>query len=70
MAEPTLDDPFGERPDPTSVAHMMEQLIDARIERRLTGHNDPRLKGVEDMALVRELLVRGWAVFRPKFNEG
>lgn len=70
MGKPTPDDPLGQRPDPADFGDMINHLIDARIETRLAGRTDARFDGTPDMTLVRELLARGWAVFRPKSNEG
>lgn len=69
MASPTPDDPFGLRPDPTSIAEMLESVVDARIEQRLRGRTANAFDGVSDTALVHELIARGWAVFLPEVNK-
>jgi len=66
MGKPTASDPLGLEPDPTSVADMFEKVIDARIEKRLRGQTTDKFDGVPDLALVQELLTRGWAVFKPQ----
>jgi hypothetical protein len=65
MAAPTAADPLGQRPDPASFAEAMEKMIDARIDARLTGRTSDQFKNVGDLALVHELIARGWAVFHP-----
>lgn len=69
MAEPTRDDPLGQRPDPTSMSEMLEAVVDARIERRIRGRSRDRFQGVADADLVLELLARGWAVYLPTGNK-
>lgn len=69
MSQPTKDDPFGERPDPTSFAEMMEQVIDARIAQAWRSRAITKFQGIPDGDLVAELLARGWAVFKPKVND-
>lgn len=65
-APPTLADPLGVRDNPASILGAFEKVIDARIEERLRGRTTERFDGVQDIALVHELLARGWAVFKPQ----
>lgn len=65
MGKPTADDPLGQNPDPADAGDMFNALIDARIELRLRGRTSKQFEGVGDVALVNELLARGWAVFHP-----
>lgn len=69
MSIPTKDDPFGMRPNPTSITEMLESVVDARIELRLHGRSRPKFDGVTDAELAMELIARGWAVFLPKTSE-
>ncbi len=69
MANPTPDDPYAQRPDPTSFADAITAVVDARIEQRLRGRSSTVFNGVPDSHLVHELIARGWAVFRPRVNE-
>ena len=66
VGKPSPSDPLGQRPDPSDFGDAMNAMIDARIEQRLIGRTDERFSGVADVALVHELLARGWAVFRPQ----
>lgn len=73
MSQPSKDDPLGMKPDPTSFTEMVDALINAKVEdavRWRTSTTGQDLRGITDMQLVQELLARGWAVFRPKSNEG
>lgn len=65
MGIPTASDPLGTQPAPTSIADMMEGVIDARIANAWRGRAQPCFDGVPDAQLVMELLARGWGVFRP-----
>ena len=69
MALPTRDDPLGQRKDPASLYDAMEAMLDARIDQRLRGLTNARFHDVSDMALVAEILARGWAVFRPQSQD-
>lgn len=69
MGQPSPSDPLGQRPDPTDLGDMLNAAVDARIEQRLAGRTGDRFNGVTDIELVRELLARGWAVFRPQANQ-
>lgn len=66
---PTAGDPMGTKPNPESVIGAIEAVIDARIERCLTGRSSTKFDGVPDVQLVHELIARGWAVFRPQANQ-
>lgn len=66
MGQPSASDPLGQLPNPTSVADMLEGVIDARIRMHLRGRVSDRFNDVSDVMLVQELLARGWAVFRPQ----
>lgn len=69
MGKPAPGDPLGLKPDPQSVADMLEGVIDARINARVSGRTGDRFDGVPDTALVLELIARGWAVFRPQSQD-
>ena len=70
MANPNLLDPFGKQADPASIAGALERVVDERIKLHLTGRSSQQFNGVADLALVHELIARGWAVFRPRSSEG
>ena len=65
MGQPTANDPFGEKPDIGSFAAAIEAVVDERIMWHVRGRTGPQFDKVTDIALVQELLARGWAVFRP-----
>jgi len=69
MGQPTASDPLGQQSDPTSIADMLESVIDARIALATRGRSSAQFNGVPDFHLVQELLARGWAVFRPSANQ-
>ena len=69
MGQPTSDDPLGQRPDFANFSEMLELHIDARIAQRLRGITGFQFNNTPDMALVNELLARGWAVFKPNSNK-
>ena len=65
MGKPSATDPLGLRPDPADFGDMINDLIDRRIEQRLTGRTHTVFDGCRDIDLVQELLARGWAVYWP-----
>ncbi len=70
MGKPSPGDPLGQRYDPADAGDMFNALIDARIEQRLRGQTSNQFDNVGDLALVQELIARGWAVYRPRVAPG
>lgn len=66
---PTRDDPLGQRPDPTDFFAAITKVVDERIGMHLQGRSSQQFDGVADLALVHELIARGWAVFRPQSKD-
>lgn len=66
MGKPGPSDPLGQHPDPADFGDAMNAMIDARIANAYRGRTHDQFNGVSDLALVQEMLSRGWAVFRPQ----
>lgn len=66
---PSASDPLGENRNPSSILGALENVVDARIKLHLSGRSSDRFADCTDMALVVELITRGWAVFRPRTQD-
>lgn len=68
-APPSMKDPLGQLPDPSSFGAMMEAMVDARIAMHNRFRTQAKFDGVTNQELILELVARGYAVFKPSITE-